>query len=173
LLLLRDHISIELISIIAANGLLILGGIFQYIGIMRFLDKKENRWIVISILTVFILSFFYFTYVKPDFTARSLFFSAIATTISFLTAQGLFANKTRSITASANFNTAVLLAQGCFFAFRAVVMLTAAPVNSIFTSTLAQTTTFLESFIEGILWVCDKNVGRIDKDGVSLYNLYA
>jgi len=152
LLLLRDHISIELISIIAANGLLILGGIFQYIGIMRFLDKKENRWIVISILTVFILSFFYFTYVKPDFTARSLFFSAIATTISFLTAQGLFANKTRSITASANFNTAVLLAQGCFFAFRAVVMLTAAPVNSIFTSTLAQTTTFLESFIEGILW---------------------
>jgi len=151
LLLLRDHISIELISIIAANGLLILGGIFQYIGIMRFLDKKENRWIVISILTVFMLSFFHFTYVKPDFTARSVFFSAIATTISFLMAQGLFANKTRSITASANFNTAVFLAQGCFFAFRAVVMLTAAPGNSIFTPTLAQTTTFLESFIEGIL----------------------
>ena len=152
LLLLRDSIPIELISIIVTNALLILGTIFQYIGIMRFLEKKENRWIVISILAVYILSFSYFTYVKPDFTARSLFFSAIATTISFLTAQGLFANKTRSITASANFNTAVLLAQGCFFAFRAVVMLTAAPVNSIFTSTLAQTTTFLESFIEGILW---------------------
>ena len=151
LLLLRDSIPIELISIIVTNAFLILGTIFQYIGIMRFLEKKENRWIVISILAVYILSFSYFTYVKPDFTARSVLFSAIATTISFLMAQGLFFNKIRSITASANFNSAVFLAQGCFFAFRAVVMLTVAPVVTYFTPTLLQVAAFLEPLIVGIL----------------------
>ena len=49
-LLLRDFISISLITIIFANSLILLGPIFIYIGVMRFLDKKENRSIVISLL---------------------------------------------------------------------------------------------------------------------------
>jgi PAS domain S-box-containing protein len=151
LLLLRDRISIELISIIVTNALLILSAVFQYIGIMRFLDKQENRWIVIVILAVYLLSFSYFTYVRPDLNARSVLFSVIATMISFVAAHGLFVNKTRSITASANFIAAVFFAQGVYFVFRALDILTVAPANSIFDPTVAQTSAFLESFIEGIL----------------------
>jgi len=151
LLILRDIISIELISIISANALLVLGEIFIYIGSMRFLDKKENRGIVISIFAVFILSFFYFTYVNNNIAVRTVIVSATLATISFLTAQGLLVNKTRSITASANFIAAVFLAHGCFFAFRAAVTLTVAPVASVFTPTLMQTAVFLVSLIAGII----------------------
>lgn len=42
---------------IPANQLIILGHIFLYIGILKFLDKKENSWVLISIFVV--LLFFY------------------------------------------------------------------------------------------------------------------
>jgi diguanylate cyclase (GGDEF)-like protein/PAS domain S-box-containing protein len=151
LLLLRDVISIKLITIISGNALTVSGTIFLYIGIMRFLDKKENLWIVISIFAVFIPPFFYYTYVNNDIAVRTVVVSVVLATISFLTAQALFVNKTRTITASANFISAVFLANGCFFAFRAVVILTVAPVDSYFAPTLLQVAAFLEPLIIGIL----------------------
>ncbi len=148
LLLLRDVvISFDLISIVFANTLLVLGEIFLYIGVMRFLDKQENRGLVISTLAVFILACFYYTYVKNDITIRTVIVSAALATLSFLTAQSLLVNKTRAITASANFISAVFLTYGCFFAFRAVATLTVAPVASFFTPTLMQTVLFLVSLI--------------------------
>ncbi|MEI6309598.1 MAG: sensor domain-containing diguanylate cyclase, partial [bacterium] len=115
LLSLRDAISIALISIILSNALLVLGAIFIYVGIMRFLDKKENRWIVLSIFAVFLASFLYFTYSNDDITIRTVIGSAVIAILSFITAQGLFVNKTRSINASACFLSAICLAHGCFF----------------------------------------------------------
>jgi PAS domain S-box-containing protein len=150
-LFLRDLILIEMITIISANALVLLGPTFIYIGVMRFLDKKENRSIVISILAVFILSFFYYTYFDNDITLRTVIVYAAVATISLLTAQSLFLNKTNSITASAYFNTALFLSQGCFFAFRAVVALTVDPVKGLFTSTTMQSVSFLFAFAQGIL----------------------
>jgi diguanylate cyclase (GGDEF)-like protein/PAS domain S-box-containing protein len=151
LMFLRDFIAIDLISIILANALLVLGAVFIYIGSVRFFDKKENRGVVVTIFIVFILFYLYFTYVNNDITIRSFIVSVTLAVVSFLTAWGLFVNKTRSITASANFVFAVLLAHGCFFIFHAVVLLTVSPINSVFTPTLMQTTVFLVQLIEGIL----------------------
>jgi diguanylate cyclase (GGDEF)-like protein/PAS domain S-box-containing protein len=151
LLLLRDFITIDLISIILANALLVLGVIFIYIGSMRFFDKKENRKIVVPVFAVFILSFFYYTYVNNDITIRSFIISVTLAVVSFLTAWSLLVNKTRSITASVNFVSAVLLAHSCFFVFRAVVLLTVSPVDSIFSPTLIQTALFLFQLTQGIL----------------------
>lgn len=44
--------SLEMLARIA-NPLLVLGQIYLYIGIIRFLDKKENKRILISIFAVF------------------------------------------------------------------------------------------------------------------------
>jgi len=151
LLLLRDFITIDLISIILANALLVLGVIFIYIGSMRFFDKKENRKIVVPVFAVFILSYFYFTYVNNNITTRSFIISVTLAVVSFLTAWSLLVNKTRSITASVNFVSAVLLAHSCFFVFRAVVLLTVSPVDSIFSPTLIQTALFLFQLTQGIL----------------------
>jgi len=151
LLFLRDLVSIQLITIIFANALILLGPIFIYIGIMRFLNKKENRSIVISIFAVFILSFFYYTYIDDDITLRTVIVYAAAGTITLLTAHSLYLNKTRAIMTSAYFNTAVMFINGCFFAFRAVAALTVDPVNGLFTSTMMQTASFLSAFVYGIL----------------------
>ena len=148
---LRDLISIKLITIIAANVLIILGPTFIYIGIMRFLNKKENRLIVISILAVFILSFVYYTYFNENITLRTVIAYAVAGFFSFLTAQSLIFHKTRLITISAYFNAALLLIQGCFFSIRAFVAFTLVPVTGLFTPTMIQIFPFLFLYIEGIV----------------------
>ncbi len=42
-----------------ANPLLILGHIFFYLGIKRFLNAKSNKWIQISIFFIFNLLYYY------------------------------------------------------------------------------------------------------------------
>jgi PAS domain S-box-containing protein len=153
-MLLRDIVSLELItiSIFLTNTLLLTGQIFLYIGIMRFLDKKENRGILISIFTVFILSTFYVIYVNRDDNARAMILYFAVAVISFLAAQCLFVHKTRSISASANFLSVVFLAHGCYFAFRLLEALTSVPVDKVFAPTPMQTATFLVPLIASYLW---------------------
>ena len=152
-MLLRDIVPVGLVSvsILFTNVLLLAGQIFFYIGIMRFLDKKENRGIIIAVFSVFILSTVYVLYVNKDDNARTLIFYASAAIFLLLAAQGLFVNKTRSFTASANFICAVLFTQGCYFAVRSVAAATIAPMDSVFTPTLIQTASFLVSITAGSL----------------------
>lgn len=150
-LFLRDLILIKLITIVFANSLILSGFIFLYIGVMRFLDKKENRGIVISIFVLFLLSYFYYTYFDDDITLRTVIVYTAVGNISLLAALSLFLNKTRSFTASLYFNAALFLAYGCYFALRALVTLTVAPVNGLFTPTTIQVVSFLFLFIQGFL----------------------
>jgi len=148
LLLLQD--TNPILFIILANTLLISGAVSLYIGITRFLDQKENRWIICAILAIFLIAFFYHTYGNNDITIRTVIFSVTLSIISFLTAMSLFGNKIRSISPSAHLIAAVFLAYGFFFIFRAVAVFTIAPVDTLFTPSLIQTATFLASLIEGL-----------------------
>ena len=148
LLIMQD--TNPILFIILANTLLILGAVSIYIGITRFLEQKENRWIIIAILAVFLIAFFYHTYGNNDITVRTVVFSVTLAIISFFTALSLLENKIRSISTSANLIAAVFLAYGVFFIFRAVAAFTIAPVDTLFTPSLIQTATFLASLIEGL-----------------------
>jgi PAS domain S-box-containing protein len=141
--LLREVISFDLITIITSSALTISGPIFIYIGVMRFLGRKERRWLVIGAYITFLLPYLYFTYVHNDINIRSLVSSLIVASFSLLTAQQLFAHKPNTITASATFLSTAWFIQGCFFALRAVVLLTASPVHTYFTPTLMQASTYL------------------------------
>ena len=151
LLLLRDVVSIELISIFFANTLLVLGPMLVYIGIRRFLDKKEHRGIVLSILTVFMVLFFYFTYVDNDIAIRTLIMAAVQAPIALLTAWSLWVNRTRSISGSVNFLSGIFLFQSCIFPFRVVEFFFSDPVSGIFIPTATQTLAFLVPLIVGLL----------------------
>ena len=150
-LLLRDLIPIQLVTIICANTLILLGPILTYIGIMRFLDRKENRTIVISVFAVFMPLFFYYTYVNNHITLRTVIIYAATATISFLTVQGLVLHKIRSIRASLYFNAVLFLMNGCFFTFRAAAALAADPVSGLFAPSTMQIVSFLYLFVNGIL----------------------
>jgi PAS domain S-box-containing protein len=147
-------VSIELvsISIFLTNTLLLAGQIFLYIGIMRFLDKKEYRNIVISIFLVFILSTFFVIYVRRDDHLRVIILYVSGAIISFLAAHGLLVHKMRSIKASANFLSVIFLFYGCYFVFRLVEAFTGFPIDTVFTPTLMQTATFMVPLIATYLW---------------------
>jgi len=135
------------ISIILTNALLLVGWTFLYVGIMRFLDKKEHRGIIIALFAVFILSTFYFVYVNEYVNARSVILYGAVAIIGFLAAQGLFVNKTRSFAASANFISAVLFTSGCFLLFRTMEALTVAPIENVFDPTRQQIAVFLVTLV--------------------------
>ena len=151
LLLLRDYISVDLVSIVLANATIVASAIFIYIGIMQFLDKKVHPGFIISIFCVFVLSFSYFTFVRDDITIRSFIVSVALIIVLLLAAISLYKNKTPTMTTSANFVSAILLAMGVFFILRAIALLTISPIDNIFTPTLMQTAVFLGQLIEGIL----------------------
>ena len=119
LLIMQD--TNPILFIILANTLLILGAVSIYIGITRFLEQKENRWIIIAILAVFLIAFFYHTYGNNDITIRTVVFSVTLAIFSFLTALSLLENKIRSISTSANLIAAVFLAYGVFFIFLSLI----------------------------------------------------
>ena len=100
-MLLRGIPSIDSTAIIGQNSLLILGVLFLYIGLLRFLGKKENRRIVISIFILFMVPFLYFLWVDNDIQVRGILFAAALAAVSFLSAQSLWVNKTSAITVSA------------------------------------------------------------------------
>jgi PAS domain S-box-containing protein len=149
----RDIVPSDLIpaSVLLTNASLASGQIFLYTGIMRFLDKKENLRIIIPVFAVFVLSTIYTLYISRDAAARALILYATGALFSLITAQGLFAHKQGTFSASAIFVAIVLLIHGSYFTLRALAAITIVPIDPVFTSTLLQATTFLVALITGAL----------------------
>jgi|GEM_PF-221046 PAS domain S-box-containing protein len=150
-LFLRDLTPINAITIFLANALLVSGYTLIYIGVMRFLDKKENHLFIFTILAIFILSLIYFTFFKDDITLRTVLIYGSGGVISLLSARSLFLARTSSFRASAYFNAALFFAMGCFYIFRALLTLTVSHVSELFTPTGIQTVSFLFLFLQGVL----------------------
>jgi PAS domain S-box-containing protein len=148
---LRGFLSIELISIILANLLVILGLVFQYIGILRFLNKKENRAFVIASLSIYVFSLFYFTYVNDLITVRSALTSAMSAIFTLFAAWSVLVYKTKSINASATFIAGIFIFYGAFSTFRCVELFFIAPMTGLFDQSTLQVFTFLAPLILGVL----------------------
>ena len=102
-----------------ANPLMILGQIFVYIGVIQFLEKKVNKWILISIYSMFVLFYLYYMYVNNDISGRTVVVNVTLAVILFLTAQKLFLKKNRLISGSANFTASIFLIYGSLLTIRA------------------------------------------------------
>jgi PAS domain S-box-containing protein len=151
LLLLREAIPYLFITVILANLLLIVGSLLIYVGIMKFLDSKENKWVIVSILSIFSLSFLYFTYKMNDINMRALILSVFLGMISLMSAKALFEKKTKYISSSANFLASIFLIHAFFFALRFILNATISPISSIFLASTIQTSTYLIQIADGIL----------------------
>ncbi len=150
--LFRDIKAFELPSIMIANTLIVISHIFIYIGVMRFLGKKENRLILFSFFTIFIISYFYLTYINNNISWRFILESVIVATISIMTGLSLFINKERSIIASANLTASAFLGYGCFLVLRVFLTLVFPPVNNFFAPSLIQIAAFIVPLITTTLW---------------------
>ncbi|HNX23366.1 MAG TPA: diguanylate cyclase [Spirochaetota bacterium] len=105
--------SIWMLSIFA-NPLVYSGQIILYIGIVKFLDKKERRWFSISLFAVYIIPYFYFIFINNSIFGRSIVVSSSAAVIALIIAYTLFSDdKKKHFSSSANFTASVFFAYGC------------------------------------------------------------
>lgn len=151
LMLLRDITPVALLTIILSNVLMVSGFVFIYIGVMRFLDRRENHWIVVPPFLLFVVLFCYFTYAIDGINARTAIVSVFLSFYLFLTGSALLDKKPRAITGSAHFIAAVELFLMSFCIVRAGYVLFISPVESLYTATMVQTASFLFMFAGELL----------------------
>ena len=147
-------VNVKSLEILArfANPLLVLGQIFLYIGIIRFLDEKENRWMVGSIYFVFILLYYYYMYFSNSISSRTVVINGALATISFLTAYRLFSQKDRFISTSANFTAAVFFIYGVFFTIRIFWTISLPPIQTYSDQAALLNAAFIVPTVASTLW---------------------
>lgn len=121
--------SLEILARIS-NPLMVLGQIFLYIAITRFLDKKENRWMLRLIYIVFIVSYYYYMYFDNDISSRTVVINGTLAIVSFLTAHKLFTEKDRHVSTAAKFTAAVFLIYGVFLTVRLFWTISVPPIQT-------------------------------------------
>jgi PAS domain S-box-containing protein len=150
---LREIPILEKPSIILANLLHLAGAMSLYSGINSFFNRKINRIFIIVTSIVFITSITYFTYAENNLTARIILYSITLTIVSFSISYILYFYKSRTITASANFVSALFLIQGGLFIFRTAAAIIQPSSDNFFTPTLIQVIVFMVALININLWM--------------------
>jgi diguanylate cyclase (GGDEF)-like protein/PAS domain S-box-containing protein len=147
-------VSIESLKILAmvANPLAILGLVFLYIGIVRFLDQRENRWVLGSIFVGFIVSYYYFMFAQNNISGRTIIGTATTSVISFMSAWKLFITKDKHILVSARYNAIVFFLYGCFSTIRFFVTLLSPVVQTYSEMGGMLALSFIFPIVVNLLW---------------------
>jgi len=135
-----------------ANPLIVSGQLLLYVGMVRFLDKKENRLLLISFLVVFVVLYYWFIFANNDMSARTLDITAALAFISLLTASTSLTHRDRSVSGSVNFTGVVFFAYGCFSAARMVLVLTSPRFQSFADTGMILPLAYLVPLIASLLW---------------------
>ena len=150
-ILLRGFNSIELYAIIATNLFFLFGLIAVLIGIMCFLNKRANLYLLFSFLIIYIVIISFFTFIKNDTNIRIIIFSFGMSTVLFITAWEQYNNDIKSIRVLSYFNAIVFLIDGCYFALRGLITIFSNDNEGFFTPTFLQSSVFLVQLIFGFL----------------------
>lgn len=102
-----------------SNPLVILGHIFIYLGVEKFLNKKINKGKPTFIYIIFILFYYYFMFINNSISARTNVISITLAIISFMLVYQLFLKKDKRTFISTNFTAGIFFIYGSFFIFRA------------------------------------------------------
>jgi len=135
-----------------ANPLVVSGQIFLYIGVLRFLDQKENRWRLLAILVAFVVPYYYFLFANNSLSARTACLMITLAVILFMTASRLFYSPDRLTSGSAKFNAIVFFAYASFCVLRLILVLVSPPIRSYSDQALVLQLGFLVPLIAGLLW---------------------
>jgi PAS domain S-box-containing protein len=151
-ILLRSIPSIERVSILAQNGLIVLGVYFLYVGIMRFLEKRENARLVYSLYGAYLTSLAYFTYWKDDIGARTVLICLMLAAASLLSAYALLVHAQPAIRTTARFCAFVFLAHACVVLHRAAMVAAGTDVRDMYDPTPFNLLLYLDGILASLLW---------------------
>ncbi len=152
LALLQIDPKLETLYIILNNICFFTGTILIYVGILHFLDRRENWRFIFILTTIFILTILYFTFVNDNNAARRLALSLSITFVSLLDVWILLVYRPPSIKKSANFTATIFFAQAVYHAFRSIDTYNHPQINTLVSSVPVQTAAFLVTMMTTILW---------------------
>ncbi len=119
-LYLRSFPGVYLYSILFQNASIMIGLIFLYVGITRFLGYTENKIAVYSLYGLYVFAIFFFTFVNDDIIVRTIIISVSVSVIAFATAFALFKYRTKHLYTSATFFAVIQIIHGSYYVFRAI-----------------------------------------------------
>lgn len=113
-------LNVELLQVLAlfANPLVLLGQMLLHIGILRFTNRRENRWVLGVFLFSFLLSYYFFFFIDDDLFARSLIINAALSIMALTTSFSLYTYKDKFTSLASVYTATIFLIHGLFFGFR-------------------------------------------------------
>ena len=131
---------------------MILGRICLFVGTLRFIGSQENRAAVATAFLGFTALYYYYLFIAPSITGRTVTVSAAIGLFSLLIARSLFSGESRGFAASAKFTAAVFLVHGGYLALNILVSLGSGPIHSYAEYSRFQTLAFVVPALTSNLW---------------------
>lgn len=145
-----NHAS-ALLTVVIGNALLLLAQIFQYLGLVRFLDLHENKWFPPLVFGFCLSTLIYFQFVFDSISYRVFFIYLSFGFMALLIARTLHQQDRAPLPRQVTMLIFLFVTTGFFAISRAVYALFSPPINNALTPTLFQTLSFTGAFIINII----------------------
>ena len=151
-LLARQIKPIESISIFGQNLMLILASSFLYIGIMRFLERKERSKLLLFLFLSFIVPYSYYVFWDDNIHIRTILIWLTLFVISAISAYDLYISKNKSFAVAATICILVFGGHGLFAITKVILLLTGSEINQVTSPQFLNTSSYFEIVIISIFW---------------------
>ena len=139
-------------AILVQNAMILLGVIFLYAGILRFLNRRENRGLLVSLFVTYLAAQVYFLVAHDHYEARGVLVSAGLAVVAFMSARALWAYSPRTIHALARFMAVTFLLHGAYHAVRVALLLSGVSAGTFFGASPMNALAFVEAIMAGTAW---------------------
>jgi len=140
-----------LITVVLGNSLLLLALIFQYMGLVRFLELPENRWFPPLVCGCCLVTLVYFQLIYDSISLRIFFVYLSFGFIAFLIAYTLFKHKYTLVPRQVPILFLLFLSGGIFSVLRAFYALFSPPIANALAPAFFQVLSFTGAFIVNII----------------------
>jgi len=135
-----------------AIPLVILGQIFLYTGIVRFLGRREKKGVLGLIFLLFAVLYYSFVFGINSITYRTLVYSATISVLLFMSAISLFRYKGKEFNGSAIFTASIFLLYGLFSLGRFILVASLPLMNTYFDQNSGLGISFIAPLVANVLW---------------------
>ncbi|MEO1816053.1 MAG: HD domain-containing phosphohydrolase [Acetobacterium sp.] len=149
--MLQGSNAYDLITVVIGNALLLLALIFQYIGLVRFLELPENRWFPPLVFGFCLLALIYFQFVFNSISIRIFSINLAIGLIALLIARTLTQKNSAPLPRQTQLLLLLFVATGIFAVVKAIHGLFSPPIDSALSPSLFQIISFTGAFIASII----------------------
>jgi len=152
LILLRNIPALFSLVIIFQDIFIFLGGVFIYIGLLRFFEQKVNSKLIIILIVSYVVLHLFFFLVIDLIEMRTLLIDGSLAFVAFSSALIIYKNKTSQIASSVIFNISIFSIHGCIFVCRSVMIIFGASLMDVFSTSFFNLIQYFDVLIVGLLW---------------------